>query len=117
MSGFEDSAGLSVNNHYGQREIGGQQGRIGTVGIENEAVVNFDGQALDFPVVIPAGAIVTHVIDGFATGAVATALVGAVDIAAADGTELAYVAVPAGGDLVVTGPTAGDVVVKYLFTV
>lgn len=110
---FENSAGLGVNNHYGARLIGGAQGATKTEGIENEATVNFDGDALDKKVVVPANAIVTQIVDGFATGAVATATVGAVNIAAANGVEANYVAVPLGGDLTVTGPTAGTVVVKY----
>ena len=112
--GFESNTGLNVKNHYGPRAVGGTQGVERTAGIKNEATVNFDGEAFDFYVDIPAGAVVTHVMDEFATGAVATAVVGAVDISAADGTEAAYVAVPLGGDLVITGPTAGSVVVYFL---
>ena len=112
--GYESNTGLNVKNHYGPRAVGGSQGVVVTEGIKNEASVNFDGEAFDLLVKIPAGAVVTHVMDEFATGAVATATVGAVDIAAADGSEVTYVAVPLGGDLTITGPTAGTVVVYFL---
>lgn len=107
---FEDSAGLGVNNFYGPRSVGGVQGVERTAGIKNEASVNFDGDALDFYVVIPAGAVVTGVDASFATGAVATAVVGVVDVSGASTTP---VAVPLGGDLVITGPTAGSVLVYF----
>ena len=112
--GYESNTGLNVKNHYGPRAVGGTMGVERTSGIKNEASVNFDGEAFDLLVEIPAGAVITHVMDEFATGAVATATVGVVDIAAADGTEATYVAVPVGGELTITGPTAGSVVVYYL---
>lgn len=112
--GFENTAGLSVNNHYGPREVGGSMGVVGTEGIKNEAYVNFDGDALDFLVKIPAGAVVTHVVEEFSTGAITAATVGAVDISLAAGTEATYVATPLGGDLTITGPTAGTVYVYFL---
>jgi len=111
---YESNSGLGVKNHYGPRAVGGAQGVIGTEGAKNEATVNFDGEAFDLLVKIPAGAVVTHVMDEFATGAVTAATVGAVDISAADGAEVNYVAVPVGGDLTITGPTAGSVVVYFL---
>ena len=111
---YEDTSGLNVNNHYGPRRSGGTQGVERTAGAGKEASVNFDGDALDFKGEIPAGAVVTEVVSDFATGAVATAVVGAVSIAAADGSAATYVDVPLGGSLVVTGPTAGSVIVKYL---
>lgn len=113
---FENSAGLSVSNHYGARKTGGFQGAKKTSGLTYEATINFDGDALPFKVVIPAGAIVTHINDGFITGTVSTATVGAVDVAGADGAEANYVDVPVGGDLTITGPTAGSVIVEYQFT-
>lgn len=109
---YEKSSGLQVNNHYGARSSGGTQGVERTSGAGNEAIVNFDGQALGFKVVIPKGAVVTGVVDDFATGAVTAVTVGAVNVAAA--TVAAPVAVPLGGDLTVTGPTAGTVIVTYL---
>lgn len=112
--GFESNTGLGVNNHYGQRYVGGEEGEIKTAGASFEASLDYDGDVLGKAVVIPAGAVVTEVIDDFATGAVSAATVGAVDISTAAGTPATYVAVPLGGDLTVTGPTAGKVIVKYL---
>lgn len=110
---FEQAPLRGVNAQYGVRKVGGSQGLIKTEGFGNEASINFDGDALDNKVEIPAGAIVTQIIDLLATGAVATATVGAVDISLATGAEGTYVEVPLGGTLTVTGPTAGSVVVKY----
>ena len=112
--GFESNTGLNVNNHYGQRKIGGTQGVLPSSGAEREAVLNYDGDALGFKVVLPAGIVVTEIVDDFATGAITAATVGAVNVAAADGSAATYVAAPLGGDLTVTGPTAGKVIVKYL---
>ena len=112
--GFENSAGLGVNNHYGQRKIGGTQGTYKTEGGGNEATINYDGDALGFKVEVPAGALVTEVLDDFATGVITVATVGVVDISGANGAVANYVAVPLGGTLTVTGPTAGRVVVKYI---
>lgn len=119
---YENTAGLGVNNNYGPRRSGGTQGVERTAGAENEASVNFDGDALNFKVVVPAGAVVTDIVSDFATGAVSAATVGAVDISlagqvdatVAGNTKPISVAVPLGGDLTITGPTAGSVIVKYL---
>lgn len=113
--GFESNTGLNVSNHYGQRQVGGEEGLVKTEGAGNEAALDYDGDVLGKPVVVPAGAVVTQVLDDFATGAITAATVGAVDISGADGAAINYVPVPAGGELVVTGPTAGKVVVKYMF--
>lgn len=109
---YEDTSGLNVNNHYGPRSSGGTQGVERTAGAGNEAIINFDGEALDFFVEVPAGAVITDLISDFATGAVATATVGAVDISTASPAN--FITVPLGGTLTVTGPTAGSVIVKYL---
>ena len=111
--GFESNTGLGVDNHYGPRPVGGTQGVIGTEGMKNEVSVNFD-YGSPMKVVLPAGSVVTQIVEEFNTGAVSAATVGAVDIAAANGTEVTYVAVPLGGDLTITGPTAGSVVVYFL---
>ena len=113
---FENSAGLGVSNHYGARNVGGFQGVKKTGGLNYEAVLNYDGDILPEKVVIPAGAVVTNIKKNFATGAVSAATVGAVSIASATGTTATRVEVPLGGDLTVTGPTAGTIVVEYEFT-
>ena len=110
---FEDSAGLGVNNHFGPRAVGGNQGVIGTEGMKNEAAVNFDGDQL-VKVEIPVGSVITQIVEEFSTGAVTAATVGAVDVAAATCAEAAYVATPLGGELTITGPTAGTVHVYYI---
>lgn len=113
---FENSAGLGVSASYGTRKVGGFDAVKRTSGLTYEAVVNFDGDDLPLKVVVPAGAIVTYVKADFATGAVSAATVGAVDISAAVGTDATRVPVTLGGDLTVTGPTAGSVIVEYEFT-
>lgn len=113
---FENSAGLSVSNHYGARKTGGFQGAKKTSGLTYEATINFDGDALPFKVVIPAGAVITNIKKNFATGTVSAATVGAVNIAAATGTTGTRIEVPLGGDLTITGPTAGSIIVEYEFT-
>jgi hypothetical protein len=110
---FENSAGLDVSNHYGPRAVGGNQGVIGTEGMKNEAAVNFDSDQL-VKVEIPVGSVITQIVEEFSTGAVTAATVGAVDVAAATGAEAAYVATPLGGELTITGPTAGTVHVYYI---
>lgn len=120
-SAFGSADGSNVNqtvsNHYGPRVIGNQEGVYNTSGHENEAAVNFDGDALDLPVFVPAGSYVFLLDDSFATGAVATATVGGVSIVGAGGTTGGttdpLVIGPVGGELVVTGPTAGSVIVHY----
>ena len=119
--GFENSVfphtSGTAYNHYGQRDIGGYKGgEINTVGADKEVVVNFDGDSLPTKSKIPAGAIVTEIVDFF-TGSISAATVGAQDISAANGAVANYVTVSAAGDLTITGPTAGTAVVKYLYVV
>ena len=111
---FEDSAGLNVNNHYGARNVGGEQGELQSAGAEKEITVNFDGDALGFKVYVPEGAIVTEIVDFF-TGTISAATVGAQDISAANGAVANYVAITTEAVLTITGPTAGTALVKYLY--
>lgn len=107
----------NVSNHYGQRNVGGGEGRYDSDGAYNEAVVNFDATGpLYTKNVIPAGAVVTQIFDAGATGAITAATVGATDISGADGTELNYVSIATAGELTITGPTAGTVVVRFMKT-
>lgn len=105
----------NVSNHYGPRTSGGEQGVVRTAGGENEAVVNFDADGPIYDTqVIPAGSVVTDVRGYGLTGAIATATVGSTDISAADdGDDTTWVTIATAGALAVTGPTAGQVVVKY----
>ena len=98
----------AVGKTYGPRDAGNQSGPVKTEGAYNEVVVNFDADG-GAPAILLAGAEVIAVDATFATGAVATATVGGVDVSAA--TEAAPVS--ASGVGVVTGPTAGSVIVRY----
>lgn len=111
---YETTSGIGVSNHYGVRQIGGAKGVTRTEGIKNEAAINFDGEAFPMPLTLPAGIVVTQIVEEFSTGAVTAATIGAVDISAAAGTEASYVEVPLGGEVTITGPTAGTVYIYYL---
>ena len=113
---FETAPLRGVSAQYGTRKVGGFKGVKKTSGLTYEAVLNFDGDVLPEKVRIPAGSIVTDVKIGFATGTLTAAVVGAVDISAADGSAATAVPIPAGGKLGVTGFTAGSVIVEYEFT-
>jgi len=58
---YENSAGLNVHNHYGQRPIGGGAGHIKTEGAYKELTVDITGESLNSTflptIVIPAGAL------------------------------------------------------------
>jgi hypothetical protein len=118
---FQSNTGLGVSNHYGPRGTGSVEGVTKTEGGEYEAVINFDGEAFNLRSFVPAGAVVTDVVSSFATGTVTVATVGAVSIllagqinaAFAGNTKPITVAVPLGGALLITGPTAGYVIVRY----
>jgi len=115
--GFESNTGLGVNNHYGARNTGGfKGGEAPSAGAEKEISVNFDGDDTGVKVKVPAGAIVTEIVDFF-TGTISAATVGSDNIAAANGAVANYVTVSATADLTITGPTAGTAVVKYLYVV
>lgn len=107
----------TVSTHFGAREVGNQEGVYPASGVDTEAAMNFDGDTLDLPVYIPAGSYVTHLVTDFATGSVTTATVGGTDISGAGGTSGGttdpLVVGPVGGELVITGPTAGTVLVYY----
>lgn len=109
-SGDGSNVESTVSNHYGTRAIGNQEGVYSTSGVDNEAAINFDGDSLDLPVFLPEGSYVYSVVDAHATGSVSTATVGGDDIS---GAEPSAEVGPVGGELVITGPTAGTVVVRY----
>lgn len=115
--GFESNTGLGVNNHYGERQVGGfKGGEAPSAGAEKEISVNFDGDSTGVKVQVPLGAIVTEIVDFF-TGTISAATVGAQDISAANGAVANYVTITTAADLTITGPTAGTAVVKYLYVV
>lgn len=119
--GYEANTGLNVFNHYGPRDTGNAEGVTKTEGYQNEVVINFDGENFPLRAVIPAGSVVTDIDTSFATGAVTAATVGLVDISdagqidasVAGDTKPVTVPVPLGGNVTVTGPTAGSVIVRY----
>ena len=88
--------------------------RIGDSDTFRITEINFDGEDFPMPLTLPAGIVVTQIVEEFSTGAVTAATIGAVDISAAAGTEASYVEVPLGGEVTVTGPTAGNVYIYYL---
>lgn len=104
----------TVSNHFGPYDVGNAEGMIKTEGVYNELTINFDGDQIDLPVPVPAGAIVTDVITDFAEGAVTTLTIGEVDVSGADGTKATFVEVPDGGLVEAEGPTGGYVIVKYM---
>lgn len=99
---------VDIGKTYGPRDAGNQSGPTKTEGYLNEVVVNFDADG-GAPMDILAGAQIVEVDETFSTGAVTVATVGGVDVSAA--TEAAPVA--ADGEVVVTGPTAGSVVIRF----
>lgn len=107
----------TVSNHYGAREIGNHEGVYPAKGVETEAAMNFDGDTLNLPVYLPAGSYVVNLVTDFATGSVTTATVGGTAITGAGGTSGGttdpLVIGPVGGELVIEGPTAGTVIVRY----
>lgn len=101
-----------VSNHYGARDTGGTQGvNPDYAGFS----INFDGPRLDFilPVSKECATVVEGVNKALLTGAITTLTVGGVDVSAA--TSDAPVVLPKGntGVIVVEGPTAGTLIIKY----
>lgn len=116
--GAGDGANVTsdVSNHYGQRAAGGQSGSTTHKGLYSEFNINVDADGLnsDFPIVT--GALIKEVVSDFATGAITTLTIGGVDISAADGAPLNDVALADTntGAVVLAGPTAGTVTIRYL---
>lgn len=106
----------NVSNHYGQRPAGGESGVTKTEGLYEEFTINVDeaGLAVGFPIIT--GAVVTEIVSTFATGAITALTIGGVDVSGADGTQLNYVELASSntGAVVLTGPTAGTVIIRYL---
>lgn len=108
--GYENSAGLGVNNFYGPRDTGATKGFEPSDGVERKVVWIFSADTLVSPIVVPTGAVVTGVTKPTNITAVT---VGGVAVQAA--TEVAPV--KTAGAIAVTGGVAGNVViVKYLHT-
>ena len=117
--GFENSAGLGVNNHYGQRDTGGTEGVTKTEGIDNEFAIDLDENGLAFGFPIPStftnqgSFYVTEVDDSQATGTVSAVTIGGVAVLAASvGTPVEIDSANTGA-IVVTGATGGSLTVRY----
>lgn len=107
-----------VSQHYGPFTGEGEQGVNRTDGAYCEAVVDFNNTGpLHNTQVLGHNSYVVDIIPMGLTGAIATATVGATDISGAGGTSGGttdpLVVGPVSGELVVTGPTAGTVVILY----
>lgn len=118
--GFENSAGLGVNNHYGPRTVGGSKGELPSAGAVKELEFNFDdvatrGELLVNPE-LKLGDVVLEVVTKFATVGTLVATAGGnnQNIALADGSAATYVTVDADGPVLVSGVTAGSVIVRYM---
>ncbi len=106
-----------VSNHYGTRSVGGTGGYVKTEGLYSEFAINVDlSPALPIVLPIVTGATVTEIVTANATGAITTLTVGGVDVSAADGAKANYVTLASSntGAVVLAGPTAGTVVIRYL---
>lgn len=105
-----------VNQHYGAFNRGGTVGVTKTEGLYSEFAVNVDSEGLPTKFPIGNGALIKEVVADFSTGAITAFTIGGVDISAADGSALNDVELASSntGVVVLTGPTAGTVVVRYL---
>lgn len=105
---YENTAGLGVNNHYGPRASAATAGGNAGNDIKRTSAYTIE-DGFEVTGYVPANAIITgyHTFD--LTGAVTAATVGGVSVTGASTT-----AVFASGELVVTGITAGKVLVEYL---
>lgn len=116
MAGFENSAGLGVNNWYGPRTTGGTRGIIKTEGYQNEFAHDISETGLPFTLPLAhltGGVWVTKVDISFATGPVTAYTIGGVNVFAATEAAPVFLASTNTGVLVQTGGTAGVIVVKY----
>lgn len=114
--GTADGANVTtdVHNQFGPREVGGSEGVTRTEGYLNEYVLNYDGEGpLGFVFPVGEGVYVTDVDETFSTGSVTAITIGGVDISAA--TDAAPVELDSDntGVVSVTGPTAGDLVIRF----
>lgn len=117
--------GSTVSAQYGARKVGNQEGVYRTEGVEVEVAINFDGDNLDTPVPIPAGAVVVAIDKSLTGGTVSTIAVEPYDgtsdinivdaVLDADGTRTGAVTVGKAGFVKWTGtnPT-GTLLIRYI---
>ena len=105
----------NVNNHFGQRKVGGEEGIVKTEGIYNEYTINFDGDGpLGFLFPVLDGVEIIDVdADTFGTAGIETVTIGGVDVLLA--TESAPVSIPSTntGVVATTNITAGTLVIRF----
>lgn len=110
--GYENSAGLGVNNHYGPRDSGGTEGVVKTEGVTDEFMQDLDGDGLSLGFQVTNGsAWVTEADVSQAGGTITAVTIGGVDVTSA--TPEAPVNIPDAntGVVVLTG---GNGTGKYL---
>lgn len=117
--GYENTAGLGVSNQYGPRKAGGEEGVFLTDGLKNEYIVNLPSAGLKADGIAKAdrgGVYVTQIDLNFVTaGTVTHIAVGGVAVYDSTTPVTLPVHLPAAntGKVVVTGGTAGNVVIVY----
>lgn len=114
---YEDSAGLNVHNQYGPRTSGGGQGVLLTDGLVNQYVINLPSAGLyDRKIPVRNDVKITRIDLSFVTaGTVTHIAVGGVAVYDSSTPVTLPVSIPNGntGLVVVTGGTAGNVVMEF----
>lgn len=113
--GYENTAGLGVNNHYGPRDTGGTEGVIKTEGTMNEYAINLDGEGpLGLPFPVGSGVEVIGIDNNKVTGTTTTVTIGGTAVQGA--TEGSPVSIPSSnsGNVNITGTaSAGTLLIKF----
>ncbi|MNS07735.1 Bacterial Ig-like domain (group 2) [compost metagenome] len=110
---YENSAGLNVTNHYGPRETGGGRGVFKTEGYSNQMVIDGPSQGLVFLSPRGDGVWITGHDYTFATGTVTSITIGGIEVSGATDAAPIRLFKENTGEIVVTGLTAGKVVLFY----
>lgn len=110
---YENSAGLGVNNQYGPRKTGGEQGVNLTDGAYNEYVISLPLSGLKYKFPVRGNVKVVGVDVTFATGTVSALTIGGVAVLAATAAAPVALAGSNTGVVAQTGGTAGTVIVKF----
>lgn len=115
--GYEKTSGIGVNNQYGPRKSGGEEGVYKTAGKSNEYVVELPSAGLSYaiPKAARGGVYVTAVDLNFVTGTVTHIAVGGVAVYDSTAPVTLPVHLPSAntGVVVVTGGTDGPVILVF----
>ncbi len=115
--GYENTAGLGVNNHYGPRASGGTEGVAKTEGVNNEFVKDLDEAGLAFGFPVPSATQgsnwVTECDISQAAGTVTAQTIGGVDISGATPEAPVEIDSTNTGVIAMTGSTGGLVLIKF----